>query len=168
MPSIPRPARAPRSSSCCRRQRAPEEGAASALADGRAPNKRSETVLLVEDEAQVRELAAIALQRAGFTVLEAQHPEEAFEVVARHQGPLHLILTDVVMPGMNGRVMVERLIRRFPDARILFMSGYTDDALAPHGVAPGDMAFLNKPFTPKQLAERVREVLDAIPSSAVA
>jgi PAS domain S-box-containing protein len=145
-----------------------EESAAAGAAGGRAPVKRSETVLLVEDEASVRELAAIALRRAGLTVLEAQHPEEAFEVVARHQGPLHLILTDVVMPGMNGRVMVERLIRRFPDARILFMSGYTDDALAPLGVAAGDMAFLHKPFTPRQLADRVREVLDSSATEAVA
>jgi PAS domain S-box-containing protein len=136
-----------------------EEKGAATLA--RPVTKRTETVLLVEDEAQVRELAAIALERAGFTVLEAQHPEEAFDVVARHQGPIHLILTDVVMPGMNGRVMVERLVGRYPDARILFMSGYTDDALAPLGVAAGDTAFLHKPFTPNQLAERVREVIDA-------
>jgi PAS domain S-box-containing protein len=145
-----------------------EESTASPVAAARPPAKRSETVLLVEDETQVRELAVIALEGAGFTVLEAQHPEDAFEVVARHQGPVHLIVTDVVMPGMNGRVMVERLIRRFPDVRILFMSGYTDDALAPLGVAAGDVAFLHKPFTPKQLAERVRDVLEAAVSTAVA
>jgi two-component system, cell cycle sensor histidine kinase and response regulator CckA len=125
------------------------------------PEKRSETVLLVEDEPQVRKLAGIALQRAGFTVIEAQHPEDAFALASRHQGPIHLILTDVVMPGMNGRVMVERLIKKYPDARILFISGYTDDALAPFGVDKGDVAFLQKPFTPKQLAQRVRDVLDS-------
>jgi PAS domain S-box-containing protein len=145
-----------------------DESAAATAAVGRAPVKRTETVLLVEDEAQVRELSAIALERAGFTVLEARHPEDAFDVVARHKGPIHLILTDVVMPGMNGRVMVERLIGRHPDARVLFMSGYTDDALAPLGVAAGDRAFLHKPFTPKQLAERVREVLDSAATPAVA
>jgi CheY-like chemotaxis protein len=123
-------------------------------------------VLLVEDEAQVRALAARALQRAGYTVIEAQHPDEALELMSRHHGPLHLILTDVVMPGMNGRAMVEKLVPRFPDARILFMSGYTDDALAPLGVAPGDVAFLNKPFTPKELAERVREVLETAAAAA--
>jgi PAS domain S-box-containing protein len=142
-----------------------DETAAPAAAPS-APVKRSETVLLVEDEPQVRKLAAIALQRVGFTVIEAQHPEDAFAVTARHQGPIHLILTDVVMPGMNGRVMVERLIARYPDARILFMSGYTDDALAPLGVAHGDVAFLQKPFTPKQLAERVRDVLDGSVAAA--
>jgi CheY-like chemotaxis protein len=137
------------------------EESAPAPAAAIVPAKRSETVLLVEDEPQVRKLAAIALERVGFTVIEAQNPEDAFAVTARHQGPVHLILSDVVMPGMNGRVMVERLITKYPDARILFMSGYTDDALAPLGVAHGDVAFLQKPFTPKQLAERVRDVLDA-------
>ena len=125
--------------------------------------RRTETVLLVEDEEQVRALAALSLQRAGYRVLEAQHPEEALEIANRHTGPIHLILTDVVMPGMNGRVMVERMVARHPEARILFMSGYTDDALAPLGVAPGDVAFLHKPFTPKELAERVAEVMEAGP-----
>ena len=138
-----------------------EETATAAGAGPRVAVRRSETVLLVEDEEQVRALASLALQRAGFKVIEAHHPEEALEAAARHQGPIHLILTDVVMPGMNGRVMVERLVTRHPDARILFMSGYSDDALAPMGVAPADVAFLNKPFTPKELAERVRAVLDA-------
>jgi CheY-like chemotaxis protein len=138
---------------------AAEEAVAPAAA-ARTPLRRSETVLLVEDEEQVRELAALALQRAGYHVVQAQHPQDAIELMARHTGPVHLILTDVVMPGMNGRVMVEKLVSRFPDARILFMSGYTDDALAPLGVAPADVAFLNKPFTPNELAERVREVLE--------
>jgi two-component system cell cycle sensor histidine kinase/response regulator CckA len=147
-----------------------EEPAAAPAAPAAAVT-RSETVLLVEDEEQVRVLASLALQRAGYTVIEAQRPEEAIDAASRHSGPIHLILTDVVMPGMNGRVMVERLVSRYPETRILFMSGYTDDALAPHGVAPGDVAFLNKPFTPKELAERVREVLDAAhapPAAAVA
>jgi len=152
-----------------------EETANAAAPSLRAAVQRSETVLLVEDEEQVRALASLALQRAGFNVIEAHHPEEALEVAARHQGPIHLILTDVVMPGMNGRVMVERLVTRYPDARILFMSGYTDDALAPMGVAQADVAFLNKPFTPKELAERVRDVLESphrasgrVPAGAVA
>jgi nitrogen-specific signal transduction histidine kinase/CheY-like chemotaxis protein len=135
--------------------------AAAGAAGPRPVARRQETVLLVEDDRQVRELSAIALGRAGFTVIEAQHPAEAISLADRHEGPIHLILTDVVMPGMNGRVLVEKLVTRRPDARILFMSGYTDDALAPLGVAAGDMAFLHKPFTPRQLAERVREVLDA-------
>jgi nitrogen-specific signal transduction histidine kinase/CheY-like chemotaxis protein len=123
--------------------------------------RRTETVLLVEDQGEVRELARIALEHVGYTVIEAQHPEEALDAVKRHRGSIHLILTDVVMPGMNGRAMVEQIVSRFPDARVLFMSGYTDDALAPLGVAPGDVAFLNKPFTPRELAERVRDVIDA-------
>ena len=128
----------------------------------RASVVRSETVLLVEDEPQVRALASLALRRAGYTVLEAQHPDEAIELAFSRSGPIDLILTDVVMPGMNGRVMVERLVTRYPDARILFMSGYTDDALEPIGVAQSDVGFLNKPFTPKQLAERVREVIEEV------
>ena len=142
--------------------------AAAPAAVTRPTRRRSETVLLVEDEDQVRELASLALQRAGYQVIEAPHPQEAIDRLARHKGPVHLILTDVVMPGMNGRVMVEKLISRFPDARILFMSGYTDDALAPLGVAPADVAFLNKPFTPNELAERVREVLESSPAGSAA
>ena len=144
-----------------------EQATAAAAAAPRPVAARRETVLLVEDEAQVRELAGIALGRAGFTVIEAQRPEEAIALAARHDGPIHLILTDVVMPGMSGRVMVEKLVARRPDARILFMSGYTDDALAPLGVAAGDVAFLHKPFTPRQLADRVREVLDAAGAPAL-
>ena len=145
---------------------AAEASAGAPAASARPAPQRSETVLLVEDEAQVRALASLALQRAGYRVLEAEHPEEALELIERYTGPVHLILTDVVMPGMNGRAMVERLVTRYPDARILFMSGYTDDALLPLGVAPGDVAFVNKPFTPKELAERVREVLDQAAATA--
>ena len=140
---------------------AQEANGTHASAAARAAILRTETILLVEDEEQVRGLASLALQRAGYNVLEAERPEEAIETASQHDGPIHLILTDVVMPGMNGRMMVERLVGRYPDARVLFMSGYTDDALAPLGVAPGDIAILNKPFTPKELAERVRDILDS-------
>ena len=122
-----------------------------------------ETVLLVEDEQGVRSLAKLALEHAGYTVLAAASPEEAIRLATDHIGRIDLILTDVIMPLMNGRELAEWLLARHKGARVLFMSGYTDDTLIPHGVAVGELAFLNKPFTPTVLVQRVREVIDAAP-----
>lgn len=119
-----------------------------------------ETVLLVEDDQQVRTLAGTVLTRNGYVVIEASDAEEAFRVAAQHAGPLHLLLTDVVMPGMSGRVLAERLSKQYPELNVLYMSGYTDDAIVHHGVLTPGVAFLQKPFTPTTLARAVREVLD--------
>jgi nitrogen-specific signal transduction histidine kinase len=118
-----------------------------------------ETVLLVEDEEQVRVLASHLLRRLGYTVLEARRAGEALAIAAEHPGEIDLLLTDVIMPEMGGRVLAERIQEERPDVRVLFMSGYTDDAIVHHGVLDAGMAFLQKPLTPDSLARRVREVL---------
>jgi two-component system cell cycle sensor histidine kinase/response regulator CckA len=120
----------------------------------------TETVLLVEDEAVVRELAVTTLRERGYTVIEAINGEEALRIARQHQGKIDLVLTDVVMPVMGGREMVEVLRRFRPDARILFTSGYTEDAIGHHGVLRPGIEFLQKPYLTASLARRVREVLD--------
>jgi two-component system cell cycle sensor histidine kinase/response regulator CckA len=120
----------------------------------------SETILLVEDEASLRELVRECLEASGYKMLEASHGTAALEVGERHPGRIDLLMTDVVMPGMSGRELAEHLRASRPEIRTLYMSGYTDDAVVLHGVLAEDMAFLQKPFTAAQLARQVREVLD--------
>jgi signal transduction histidine kinase len=119
-----------------------------------------ETVLLVEDEPEVRWLVRDMLQHLGYTVLEARHGIEAQVLSIQHQGPIHLLITDVVMPQMSGREIAEQLRFEHPETKVLYMSGYTDDAVVRHGVLAAEIAFLQKPFTPEALARKVREVLD--------
>ena len=121
----------------------------------------TETILLVEDESGVRRLARTILEAQGYIVLEAASGDDALEIVRSHAAEIHLVVTDVVMPGMSGRVLWDRLRTILHDPRVLFMSGYTDDAIARHGVLEAEIAFLQKPFTPLSLAQKVREVLDA-------
>ncbi len=118
-----------------------------------------ETILLVEDEGAVRELARDILEANGYEVLEARHGDEALAICERHSEAIHLMLTDVVMPGMNGRELAERLARLRPETKVLYMSGYTDNAIVIGGVLNGRAVFLQKPFTPDALARKVREVL---------
>jgi len=120
----------------------------------------SETVLLVEDEDTVRGLARTILEDCGYRVLVATRGAEALRIAESHLGPIHLMLTDVVMPGMSGSELAERLCPSYPGMRLLYMSGYTDEAILPHGVLEPGGAFLQKPFTPEALAGKVREVLD--------
>ena len=124
-----------------------------------APTQGSETVLLVEDEAAVRHLAREILQSQGYTVLEARHPGEALRLGAEHLGPIHLMVTDVVMPQMGGREVANRLASRRPEMRVLYMSGYTDEAIVHQGVLDAGTAFLQKPFSVTGLAQKVHEVL---------
>jgi DNA-binding response OmpR family regulator len=123
--------------------------------------RRGETILLVEDEAGVRRLSRTVLEEQGYVVLEAASGDIALEVARSQTGPIHLVVTDVVMPGMSGRELWDRLRVLSPDSRVLFMSGYTDDVIARHGVLEPGIAFLQKPFTAFGLAGKVREVLDA-------
>ena len=118
----------------------------------------SETVLVVEDSPQLRELMQEVLQVRGYRVLDAENGDAALEVARRHEGPIHLLLTDVIMPGMNGRQLADRLSAVRPDMQVLFASGYTADVLAQYGVE-GGMHYLQKPFTPDALARTVREIL---------
>lgn len=122
----------------------------------------SETLLLVEDNEMVRDLAGRILRSLGYTVLEASHGPEALRLIEEYRAPVHLLLTDVVMPGgMNGRELAEQISRRYPDLRVIYMSGYTDNAIIHHGVLEPGMTFLEKPFSPQALTAKIREILDA-------
>jgi CheY-like chemotaxis protein len=122
----------------------------------------SETILLVEDAELVRNLARQVLEGAGYRVLEAASAEAAIDLCGQINGDkIDLLLTDVVMPGMSGNEMSRVLLAKQPDMPVLYMSGYTDDAIVQHGVLEAGINFLQKPFTPGALALKVREVLDA-------
>ena len=120
----------------------------------------TETILLVEDEEALRQVAKRVLGAGGYTVLTAANGEEALLTCAQHSGPVHLLLTDVVMPRMSGRVLAQELAKNRPSLKVVYMSGYTDDAIVHHGVLDAGTQFLAKPFTSADLARKVREVLD--------
>jgi PAS domain S-box-containing protein len=121
----------------------------------------TETILLAEDNAGLRKLATRLLEPAGYTVLGAATGEEALRLLERHEAPVHLLLSDVVMPGMSGRQLAEQLAETHPGMKVLYMSGYTSDTIVQHGVFEAQVAFLNKPFTAAALLRKVREVLDS-------
>ena len=117
-------------------------------------------MLLVEDAAPVRALARRSLEACGYRVLDASDGPSALELSARHAAGIDLLVTDVVMPGMSGRELAERLAPQRPEMKVLYTSGYTDDAMVRQGVLNAGVAFLQKPFVPDMLARKVREVLD--------
>jgi len=127
----------------------------------------SETILLVEDEDMVRSLAREILEAHGYAVSEARDSTEALRVCHTHSGSIHLLVTDVVMPGMSGRELAARLGTIHPETKVLYMSGYTDDAVVRHGVLNAGLAFLQKPFTANAFLCKVREVLDSTSSPPV-
>ena len=120
----------------------------------------TETVLLVEDDDLVRVAARRILERSGYNVIEASHGLEAIPLAKQYDHRIHIVLTDVVMPELNGPDMAQELTRQHPDLRVVYMSGYTDDAIAHHGILESGTAFLEKPFTPESLLRTVREALD--------
>jgi CheY-like chemotaxis protein len=122
--------------------------------------KGSETVLLAEDEEVVRKLARRTLETCGYTVLEARNGRDGLALCETHQGPIHLLVTDVAMPGMRARELAEGALKMRPGMKVLLMSGHTQDVTIEEGVERGS-AFLQKPFTPTALARKVREVLDS-------
>ncbi|HKC09070.1 MAG TPA: PAS domain S-box protein [Methylomirabilota bacterium] len=136
---------------------APADPAASAV----IPVPRGdETVLLVEDEPEVRDLAREILEGGGYTVLQACDAQEAVFLAERHSGPIHLLLTDVIMPRQSGRALVERLRPLRPEMQVLYMSGYTNEAIVRHGVLDPDTLFIQKPFSPAGLGHKVRAAID--------
>ncbi|HZN62951.1 MAG TPA: ATP-binding protein, partial [Planctomycetota bacterium] len=118
-----------------------------------------ETILVVEDEAPVRKLLLQVLARLGYTLIEADTGMHALKAISKHNGPIHLMVTDVVMPGMSGRELARQIEPLRPETKVLYMSGYTEDAIVHHGELDPGTAFLAKPFTPHALAAKVREVL---------
>jgi CheY-like chemotaxis protein len=120
----------------------------------------TETLLLAEDDETLRSLATEALTKLGYTVLAAGNAPTALALAAGHNGPIHLLITDVVMPGPSDRELARQLVELQPDTRVLYISGYTDDAIVHHGMLEPGLAFLQKPFTPVALARKVREVLE--------
>jgi len=124
------------------------------------PLRGHETVLLVEDEEMVRDLTAEILKKNGYNVLVASNPGEALLLAEKHPEPIHLLLSDVVMPLMNGPELAERIGRLRPAVKVLLMSGYAADTLARHGILESDGSFINKPFSQEELTQKVRGVLD--------
>jgi CheY-like chemotaxis protein len=126
----------------------------------RATTRGHETILLVEDEPAILSLTTTMLERQGYTVLAAHTPGDAIRLATEHAGQIHLLMTDVIMPEMNGRDLARSLLSLYPHLRRLFMSGYSSNVIAHEGVLDAGVSFLQKPFSNKELAAKVRETLD--------
>jgi CheY-like chemotaxis protein len=120
----------------------------------------SETILLVEDEAAILQMTRMMLERKGYTVLPAGSPNEALTLAKAHEGVIHLLITDVVMPEMNGRDLAGRLTALYPGLKLLFMSGYTANVIAHQGILDKGVNFIHKPFSKQELSAKIREILD--------
>ena len=125
-------------------------------------NSGTETLLIVENEPAIRNLLQVALRRNGYTVLAAESGREALELVRNHADAIHLLITDVVMPDMDGPELVRQLSTIRPDTRTLFMSGYMDDTLGERGILSTNANFIQKPFSPRTIAQKVRDILDGV------
>jgi two-component system, cell cycle sensor histidine kinase and response regulator CckA len=122
----------------------------------------TETLLVVEDEQPLRELVRETLEDEGYAVLTAQGAEEAFRLSRGHEGPIHLLLTDVVLPGTSGPDLARGLAAERPGTKVLFASGYGDDAVLRHGLATDEAPFIQKPFSPDILLRKIRQILDGV------
>jgi two-component system cell cycle sensor histidine kinase/response regulator CckA len=125
-------------------------------------NSGTETLLIVENEPAIRNLLQVALRRNGYTVLAAESGREALELVRNYDGAIDLLITDVMMPDMDGPELVRQLSTIRPDTRTLFMSGYMDDTLGERGVLSSNANFIQKPFSPRTIAQKVRDILDGV------
>lgn len=137
-----------------------DSGRRALAADNYLRSESGETVLLVEDGEALREVLQRVLEELGYHVLVASDGEEALGVSARHEGPIHILVTDVVMPNVGGRELALELWKTRPETRVLFMSGYTEDAILHQGLRRTTVGFIGKPFRPDFLAAKVREMLD--------
>jgi CheY-like chemotaxis protein len=123
-----------------------------------------ETVLVVEDQEDVRKLIRTILESYGYRILEAENGVEALRLIEEHPGEIQLLLTDVILPGMNGKTLSEQMRVLLPKPKVIFMSGYPEDAISRRGVLEQDVAYLPKPFSLEYLAVKVREVLTGQPT----
>ena len=121
----------------------------------------SETILLVEDDESLRKLVQIVLEQNGYKILEAINGEDALRVAEAYDGPIDMIITDVVMPRVGGRELINRLQPVYPDIKVIFMSGHTDSTIAHHGLLETGINFIQKPFSIRELAKKVREILNS-------
>ena len=135
-----------------------DKKAAETMADGDL--RGSETILLTEDNEQVREISCAILEEQGYRVFLADRGSEALEILDEQDGAVDLLLTDIVMPGMNGRELYEKAVEKYPGLKVLFMSGYSEEVIAHDGVMDDGINFIKKPFTVQVLAAKVREVLE--------
>jgi len=119
-----------------------------------------ETILLVEDDQAILKMTKMMLERVGYSVLSASKPDEAIEIANKYSGQIHLFITDVVMPEMNGRDLSKNILSIYPNLKTLFMSGYTANVIAHHGVLDEGVNFIQKPFSREQISVKVRELLD--------
>jgi DNA-binding NtrC family response regulator len=131
-----------------------------AIQGSRPTLEGTETILLVEDETEVRHLIGKVLERYGYTVLQAQDADDALAVEERYRAPIHLLVSDMVMPGLSGPDLAQRLVQRRPAMQALFVSGYASRLAIDRGLSSHNASFLQKPFTPEVLAMKVRERLD--------
>ena len=123
--------------------------------------KPNETILLAEDEDSVRELATLALERVGYKVITAENGIAAVKLFDKHHGTIDLLLTDVIMPKMGGKELVDACLVQKPNTKVLYMSGYTDDSIVQHGVLDKGTHFIQKPFTPDRLIRKIRQIISA-------
>jgi two-component system, cell cycle sensor histidine kinase and response regulator CckA len=141
--------------------RATDLGKPAPIAVGAGSGVGNETILLVEDDDRVRALVSNMLRKNGFSVLLASAGDQALEIAARHRGRIHLLLTDVLMPGLNGRMLSERLTATRPETRVLYMSGYSDDDILRLGVKKNAAHFIQKPFSVDALIHKIRDTLNS-------
>lgn len=134
------------------------EGESATIGEAGRNRRPGETILIAEDEPAVRQLIARTCIKAGYSVLQAANGADAWAIAEGHSGPIHVLITDVIMPGISGRTLAEQIVQRHPEMKVLYCSGYAENAIVHHGVLDPDLCFLPKPFTAEGLLEAIRTV----------